>query len=86
MLKEPESMDECGFFSRRALKDGTRLVSWTPKDNNNIVNIKYTCGHCKKAGEVTQEYEKPITFICQHCGEKIVVVPLKKGRKKKKAK
>ncbi len=83
MLKEPESMDECSFFTRRVLDDGTKLVAWVPKGAT-IVNVKYTCGECGKSGEITQEYHKPITFLCQHCGHKIVVVPLKKGRGRKK--
>ena len=85
MLKEPESMDECSFFTRRVLEDNTKLVAWVPKDTN-IVNIKYTCGKCGASGEISQEYKKPIKFVCQNCGHKIVVVPLKKFRKKKKKK
>ena len=84
MLKEPKSMDECSFFTRRILDDGTRLVAWVPKGTN-IVNVKYTCGACGKSGEITQEFKKPITFVCQNCGHKIVVEPLNKrrGRRKK---
>ncbi len=87
MLKEPESMDECAFFTRRILDDNTKLVAWVPTGTN-IVNIKYACGNCKKSGEITQEFQKPITFICQNCGCKIVVEPLNKrrGRRKKKSK
>ncbi|MCD6547358.1 MAG: hypothetical protein J7K22_02270 [Nanoarchaeota archaeon] len=85
MLKEPKSMDECSFFTRRILDDdGTRLVAWVPKGTN-VVNVIYICGKCGKKGEVTQEYKKPITFVCEHCGHKIVVEPIKKfrGRRKK---
>lgn len=84
MLKEPNSMDECDFFSRRSLGDGSKATTWVPKGTQ-IVNVIYTCAKCKKAGEVTQEYKKPIEFTCQYCGYLIKIEPLKgKGRGKKK--
>ena len=85
MLKEPTSMDECSFFTRRILDDNSKVVAWVP-NGTTIVNIKYTCGECKASGELSQEYQKPIKFVCQNCGHKIVVVPLKKSRKKRKKK
>lgn len=85
MLKEPESMNECSFFSRRVLKDSTKLLAWVPKGTN-IINVKYACGHCKKQGEITQEFTKPTRFNCQNCGVEIVIEPLKKGRGKKSKK
>jgi len=85
MLKEPESMAECNFFSRRVLKDGTKLLAWVPKGTN-VMNVKYTCGSCKKRGEITQGFQKPTRFNCQNCGIDIFIEPLKgkKGRGKKK--
>jgi len=85
-MKEPKSMDECSFFTRRVLSDGTKTVAWVPVGQK-FVNVVYDCGACKHHGEITQEFQKPITFNCQKCGIEIIVEPLKgkKGKKKKKA-
>ena len=88
-LKEPESMDECEYFSRRALDTGDKIMIWVPKDTPTVMNIMYTCGKCKNQGEITDEYGMPYTFNCSKCGEKIRIDPLKgkkKGAKKKKKK
>ncbi len=84
-MKKPNSMDECDFFTNRILEDNTKLYAWIPKEQN-IVNVIYTCGNCGFKGELSQKYEKPITFICEDCGEKIVVKPLKKGKRGRKKK
>ena len=82
-MKLPESGDECSFFSRRTLDDGTKLFIWVPKGTA-FANIVYDCGKCKHHGELTQEFQKPITFVCQKCGTQHVAEALKKrGRKKK---
>lgn len=83
-LKEPANMDECAFFTRRVLLEGTKLLAWVPKGMN-VINVIYTCAKCKHKGEITQEYKKPIIFNCQKCGSEIIVEPLKKGRGRKKA-
>jgi DNA-directed RNA polymerase subunit RPC12/RpoP len=76
-------MDECDFFTRRVPGDGSKAVVWVPKGTQ-IVNVLYVCAQCKKAGEVTQEYVKPIVFNCQHCGVKIKIAALKKSKGTKK--
>lgn len=84
-MKMPESMDECTFFTNRVLEDKTKLCAWVPKGQN-IVNLIYTCGNCGHKGEISQNNENPITFTCDDCGEKIVVKPLKKGKRGRKKK
>lgn len=84
-MKEPTSMDECSFFTRRVLASGTKIAAWVPVGQK-FVNVVYDCAKCKHHGEITQEYQKPITFNCQKCGEEIIVEPIKgkgRGRKKK---
>ena len=86
-LKEPESMEECEFFSRRALPEGHKLVIWVPKDTPTVMNIIYTCGNCKNQGGITDEYGLPYTIHCEKCDAKIRVEPLKgkkRGAKKKR--
>jgi ribosomal protein S27E len=86
-LKEPESMDECHYFSRRALDNGHKFTIWVPKDAITVMHVKYTCGKCKHIGIVTSEYSLPFTFTCEKCSAEIRIEPLKgksKGIKKKK--
>ena len=79
MLKMPESMDECSFFSNRVLEDNTKICAWIPEGQNTI-NIIYTCGKCGHKGDLTQEFEKTIKFNCQKCGEKIKYQAFKKKK------
>ena len=85
-VKEPESMEECDFFSRRVLaKKPHQIMIWVPKGTT-VMNIKYVCAECGHEDVVTDKYELPYTFVCEKCGEKIIVKPLKgkaKGHKKK---
>lgn len=89
MLKEPESMEECHYFSRRVIDNGNhKLTIWVPKDAITVMNIKYLCGKCKHTGTTTTEYHLPFTFNCEKCGTEIQIAPLKgksKGPKKKKS-
>jgi DNA-directed RNA polymerase subunit RPC12/RpoP len=83
-LKEPASMDECSFFTRRILADGTKLLAWVPKGIT-VLNVIYSCAKCKHHGEITQEFQKPVTFHCQKCGCEIFVEPFNKRRGRKKS-
>jgi len=86
-LKEPESMDECHYFSRRALDDGNKFTIWVPKDAITIMHVKYVCGKCKHNGTISTEYHLPFSFNCEKCSTEIRIEPLKKkskGAKKKK--
>lgn len=80
-IKEPESMEECGFFSRRTLNDGHKIVIWTPKDSPNVMNINYTCAKCGNEDSETDEYKLPYTIYCSKCEAKIRIEPLK-GKKR----
>ena len=88
-LKEPESMDECEYFSRRVIEDGNhRLTIWVPKGTT-VMHINYVCGNCGHEGSITDEYALPYSFQCEKCGVKIKVAPLKgkaRGAKKKRKK
>ena len=87
-LKEPESMEECEYFSRRVLADGNKLMLWVPKGTM-IMHINYTCVKCGHESSISDEYGLPYKFNCENCGEEIKVTPLKgkaKGTKKKKRK
>ena len=87
-VKEPESMEECHYFSRRALDSGTKLTVWVPKDAVTVMHVRYICGKCKHQADVTSEYKMPSSFVCEKCGTEIRIDPLKgksKGIKKKKA-
>ena len=87
-LKEPENMEDCEYFSRRVLEDGTKLTLWVPKDTK-VMNINYKCIECSHESSVTDEYALPYTFYCEKCGAKILLKPLKgkaKGAKRKKRK
>lgn len=88
-IEEPESMEECRYFSRRVLENGDKLVLWVPKESPKIMNINYTCSKCKNEDSITDEYKLPYNFRCSKCDTKIVIKPLKgkkKGAKKKKKK
>jgi DNA-directed RNA polymerase subunit RPC12/RpoP len=80
-LKEPESMEECEYFSRRALESGHKLVVWVSKETPTVMNISYICAKCKHEDSVTDTYSLPYMLTCQKCGEKIKVEPLK-GKKR----
>jgi peptide subunit release factor 1 (eRF1) len=82
-MRIPASMDECSFFSKRVLENGTKLTAWIPSGQK-YVNVIYDCSNCKHHGEITQEFEKPIAFNCQKCGITINIEPLKKRKGKKK--
>lgn len=85
-MKEPESMEECAYFSRRALPDGNKLTLWVSKDSPLIMNINYKCVKCKNEDSITDEFKLPYVVLCSNCGEKIKITPLKgkkKGIKKK---
>jgi len=84
-LKEPESMEECEYFSRRSLENGHKAVVWVPKGTMTM-NVNYDCFKCGHEGSITDEYGLPYTFYCESCGEEIKIQPLKgkaKGVKKK---
>ncbi|MGV8162522.1 MAG: hypothetical protein ACP5N2_04295 [Candidatus Nanoarchaeia archaeon] len=133
-LKEPESMDELVYFTRRATVDGT-LRAWAfreicpkckksmmgkPKDSKTgkikirdkeyicpackyavpaqeyedtlTLNIDYTCGACKKSGQIAVPFKrktymgaKAVVFECQSCKKKIPITKKMKETKDKKA-
>ena len=80
MLKIPESMDECSFFTNRVLEDKTKLCAWIPSDGQGVINVIYTCGACGNNGELTQGFNKVIKFNCQKCGKEIKYQALKKKK------
>ena len=80
-MKEPESMEECEFFSRRSLEEGHKVILWVPKDAPTTLNITYTCAKCKHEDTVTTMYKLPYTFECANCDLKIKVKPLKGKRR-----
>lgn len=80
-LKEPESMDECHYFSRRALDNGIKFIIWVPKDAVTVMHVKYVCGKCKHQGAITTEYRLPFSFACEKCGTELKIEPLK-GKKR----
>jgi DNA-directed RNA polymerase subunit RPC12/RpoP len=81
-LEEPESMDDCEYFSRRSLEGiEHKFVIWVLKSDPAKMNINYKCGKCGNEGSVTDEFKLPFKFNCSKCGVEIVVKPLK-GKKK----
>ncbi|MDD5182276.1 MAG: hypothetical protein PHC66_03840 [Candidatus Nanoarchaeia archaeon] len=87
-IKEPESMEECHYFSRRALDNGNKFTIWVPKDEVTTMHISYVCGKCRHHGIITSEYHLPFSFNCEKCGAEIKIEPLRgksKCLKKKKS-
>ena len=83
-LKEPKSMEECDYFSRRVLdKVPHKLTIWVPKGTT-VMNINYTCAKCGHEGSITDEYHLPYKFHCQKCGAEIKIAPLKGKKRGKK--
>jgi len=132
-LREPQSMDECIYFTNRSIGDG-EVTAWvyrkdcpkckkakmgkpvvkgkvktraeeyecpscgykegkTEHEESLQIEAKYTCPHCKKAGESTGQYKRKnylgvqsYVVNCQHCKEVIPVTKkLKEPKKGKKA-
>lgn len=88
MVREPESAEECAYFSNRAADaEGNKFIIWVFKDAPTVMNIRYICGKCRHQGMVTSEYALPYTVCCEKCSSRLKVEPLKgkaKGAKKKK--
>ena len=81
-LKEPESMEDCEYFSRRAADEkGNKCIVWVLKTEPEKMNIKYTCGNCRNQGEITGIFAMPYRFSCSKCSAEIKIGPLK-GKKK----
>lgn len=64
MLKEPESMDECFYFTNRVLENEGSIMAWC---------FKPDCPKCKKAklGKPVEEGKIKIrskNYICPECG------------------
>ena len=63
-LKQPESVDECIYFTRRTLMPKGRIMAWAPKKD---------CPKCKKAlmGKPVETGKIKIRateYICPECG------------------
>ena len=63
-LKEPESMDECIYFTNRLNPDGTYIRAWT---------YKKECPKCKKAtmGKPVKDGKVKVRakeYVCPECG------------------
>ena len=85
-LKEPETMEECAYFSKRSLEEGHKLILWVLKDAPTMLNVNFECSKCKHEDSFTEEFKLPLTFNCPKCGLKITIKPLKgkkRGLKKK---
>ena len=54
-IKEPESMEECAYFSRRVLAGGHKIMLWVPKDAPTVMNFNYMCAKCKNEDSITDE-------------------------------
>ena len=66
-LKQPESMDECVYFTRRTIDDGKAMV-WV---------LKEKCPKCKKALMTKPHDDKTgkvkiraTEYVCSECGHK----------------
>ena len=80
-IKEPESMDECAYFSRRTLEGNHKSTLWVLKSAPTIMNVSYVCGKCGHNDSVTSEFKLPFSVNCSKCGETIRIGPLK-GKKR----
>lgn len=64
MLKKPESMEECVYFTRRSLGDKGRVMAWV---------FKKTCDKCGEAlmGKPVEKGKVKIRakeYVCPNCG------------------
>lgn len=89
MLKRPESIEECSYFTRKQLTNEAgeakgKLMAWVFKGDNKL-NIIYTCPSCGFEGElvlpnewekkrVEGKYRKVVEFSCARCNQVIRIV------------
>lgn len=57
-LKQPESVDECIYFTRRTLKPKGRIMAWA---------FRKRCPKCKK-GLMVKPKKTSLTYDCPSCG------------------
>ncbi len=91
-MKEPKSVNECSYFTKRTLTDENgkevgKVQLWVFREEENVLYYKYVCPKCgyKGEGKMEWDWKFPVKIVCDRCNYVIKVKRLNpRARRRKK--